>query len=112
MKKIYLRDQDWVYCEDRLPVDGVDDARVFVVAVKSDNSNFIDYYLAEWNSDKDTYPPHDGDKIKTYHFDFYDDIYEGQRIEVVAWREIPEFRGIEGDMQNLSRCCGYYEIDE
>lgn len=116
MKKVIPKDQDWVYCKNRLPIDGVDDGHIFIVAVQSDSGDYhknsIDYFLAEWNSTKDTYPQHDGYRIQTYHFDFYDDIYEGQNIEVVAWREIPEFKGLEGDIQNLSRVCGYYETNE
>ena len=112
-QKNYPKDQDWVYCKDRLPIDGFDDGHYFIVATLikyKGNKNFtVDYSIVEWNSNGETYPKNDSKRVKTYNFDFDWDIDEGQEIEVVAWREVPEFVGIDGEIKNISRFGLYYE---
>ena len=106
------KQQDWVSCKDRLPVDGVDDNNKFIVAVRQrwhgEKEWKLDYNICEWRDDGHNYPEHDGQRVISYHFDFDWDIDEGQEIEITHWREIPEFKGLEGEDVNLSRCTHEY----
>ena len=112
-------DQQWVAVSDRLPIDGVDDGSKFIVAVRQKwderkGWEEPDYFVCDWYDKSSSicnnpYPKHDGQRVKTYGFDFDWDIDEGQEIEVTHWRELPEFAGLDGKTVNLSRITHTYE---